>query len=381
MTKTVNFAFFQRGLYPAAYEQVSRRLSASAFEWNGEATYWCESRNATIPQIDHLDWDAMPFVGDFSRRLGDGFHSSSNATPMPDSNSVKVACDGLLRNQIRPVLVTARGGDIDMGCLRIRDFFGAVGYSPDKLTAVSGGKDTSALIVLDWSEVECRANRVAMNERFRHLYNLNFKGLMIKVLEEGILRHRANGNSADRRSRQLRQTAFGPEFLQVLYHFRDVGPVPYAPTVRPLISIWQALVDGGWSWAKSAERVQNAKFALDFDDGVWFPDVDPLVTWTGTGSLPKLSEKSRSHFPTQVDRAISTACVLGLITHDYNVIEVSPFGHWLLDFLPSKAKDIDAPIRWNMICADDKDRGDNWLRDHFRRIKRAVNATRLDLPH
>lgn len=379
MTQTVNLAFFQNGIYPAAYEQVSRRLSTSAFEWNSDNTYWCASRDTTIPQIDHLDWDAMPFVGDFSRVIGAGFHSSLGPIPRPDADSAKIPFDGLNRNQIRPVLVTARGGDIDIGCLRIRDFFSIGGQPPTELTAVSGGQTTSAMAVLDWSEVERRADRVEMNVRFRHLYNLNFKGLLLKVLEEGLLRHPDEDNPADRRSHQLRQTVFGPEFLQVLYRFKDVGPIPYAPTVRPMISIWQALVDSGWSWVKNAERVQKAKFSLDYDDGVWFPELDPVVTWTGSGSLPQLSEKASSHFPTQVDRAISTACVLGLITHDYNVIELSPFGHWLLDRLPTKAKDIDAPIRWHMVTKDNKDRADNWLRDHFRRIKRSVNDTRLGL--
>jgi hypothetical protein len=368
----LNLAFYQRGLFPDAYKQIASKIVSLGFDWTPETTAWCLSPNATTPDIVDLDWHSMPFVEDYFLKAGEGFRpSNENGFPSPDFSADTFAVSNFANVDV--FFVTFHGGDVDMGCLRIRDYFAIAGYTPDKVIAVSGGKTTSSSLVLDWSEVVARAEAVSLSVRFRYLYDLNFRGLLLNAIRHGIRcfpdSTTAFLNEADRRERLLSRMVFEPELLQALYLLRDVGPVPYSPAVSATLSMWQAIVDGGLKWLRNAEECESLRFGPE----IWSSEVKPLTIWTGTGRIPCLSDGAGSLPFARIARALSTAEMLDFVEHDDRSLHLSRFGLWFLDLLPSKAKDVDAPIRWSDIGEHNKRNADNWLLDHFGRIKRAVN--------
>lgn len=376
MTTATNIAFFQRGLWLEAYSNIADAIRTLGHDWSRENITWCDLRTCTAPDIGQLDWHSMPFVADYGVKVGPGFVSSGpSSVPMPDRDATPFQIADFEDADV--FLVTFRGGDLDRACLKIRDYFRLVGYSPKRLIAVAGGRDTSAHVVLPWAEVERRSEQLALTVRFRQLYNINFRGILLNTLREGIRLHTSSQTwmPEDRRESYLLDSVFTPEFIQMLYMMRQIEPVPHQSHARMNTTIWQAMVDGGLSWQRRADRIAAVKKSLDHTQGVWFPETEPLLSWIGTGRLPPLVEQSSSQFPSHFVHATQLCEFFDMITdgsdeRDYNL---TPFGNWFLDLLPSKAKDLDAPIRWHSITEQNKPNADAWLIDHFSRIKRAVN--------
>lgn len=261
---------------------------------------------------------------------------------------------------------------------RLASFMSSVGHRPVRILVVRANFTGHNHHWLDWSEVEKEAERWLPILRFDAIYNMNFRGLASKAMKHCITSCSGDSEKVAARLDKLAVGKFRPAFLAVLEMVGRADAVPIkasATLTRPGLMIWQRAVNGDRRWIRCAKIGLATNVKADFTEDATVQKTPRMVHWIGSGGLqPVIAEPfSTTPYPSEYLAAV-TAYLLGFISVADGPPSLTKSGHMFLNMLPSKAKDIDAPIRWHDLRQEDEGRATEWLERHFRLIKRALNS-------
>lgn len=231
---------------------------------------------------------------------------------------------------------------------------------------------------IDWSEAEALAARHLPIVRFSTLYDLNFRGLALKAMRHCMKAAPDSGKDIETALDIAGKGTYRPAFIALLEVIgrRGDGGERFESRwhLKPGTDIWKHAVEGDDTWLARAEDGLKFNMDADFSKGAAVQSSRPIVHWIGSGSLDPIVAPAFENSPYPPPfQAANRANGIGFISQRHSLPRLTESGRMFLDMLPSKAKDIDAPIRWHDLKPEDAGRADEWMARHFRMIKRAVN--------
>jgi hypothetical protein len=226
---------------------------------------------------------------------------------------------------------------------------------------------------MDWNEAEARAEGSLPNLRFEALYDLNFRGIALSAMKHCI-RHQQTEDIVERAG----VGKYHPSFLALLEVIGRKGDdgerFKSRRQISPGFDIWKHAIGGDDRWLARIEDAWEFDKDADFSKGAAVQSSRPVAHWIGSGSLDPIIAPAFGSSPyPALFRAANRANTVGFILQRTSLPRLTDSGRMFLDMLPSKVKDIDAPIRWHDLKPEDIGRADDWMARHFRMMKRAVN--------
>jgi hypothetical protein len=255
-----------------------------------------------------------------------------------------------------------------------------LGYRPERVLVLRSNFVGRNWHWLDWSEAEALAERHMPILRFESLYDLNFRGLALKAMKHCIQAAPHSCRDVHAALETAANGTYRPAFialLEVIGRKRDDGErFESRWRLTPGIDIWKHAVDGDDIWLARAEDGLKFNSDADFSAKAAVQPGRPITHWVGSGSLDPIVAPAfdTSPYASQF-LAANRANAIGFIAQRDCLPRLTDSGRMFLDMLPSKAKDIDAPIRWHDLKQEDAGRADDWMKRHFKMIKRAVNES------
>jgi hypothetical protein len=331
--------------------------------------------------IPTLRWTDLPVIPKNSLGYRNRFHALASESSEKFGTTMAVREDHSMAINPEEIgeIVVAGWSTMHIGrsLARVVPMLASIGHHPEQVLIVRANFYGANWHWIDWSEAEALAARHLPMIRFDALYDVNFRGIAGKAMEHCIFEYPNPRKAVQVLLRTARMGTYRPAFVALLEAISRRGsencPRPDRRS-RPGIDTWRHAVGGDDSWMAGLDDGLNSYREADVSIAANVGAARPIIHWVGSGSLPPIIGPAfdTTPYPRQY-LAASRAHALDFVSVDSGVPCLTLRGRQFLNLLPTKVRDIDAPIRWHDLKPEDVGRADDWMARHFRMMKRAIN--------
>jgi hypothetical protein len=360
-------------------ENIADALNVIGIANSSPHIYWFDTISSFTKSHLDVKWHDLPLLEDGTATANprvrvNGCHPRQKFKPT-STHAADVSMPDI-QWETAEILV-AKGLSYDLGalCYKLHGFFSTIGKTPNGVKIIrtrEGGYDSIPLL---WDEICDAAKDQQLTRRFRNIYSFNFRciagGTIKKCVENQPIGVQGMALHEDR-MRTASMGGFRPEFLQVLYQIDTSRPSSYDfSSLNPeFVHVIRHLLQEDENWTKSFTDASSHHYRPSSARGVEF------VFWKGSGKYTPLSGSYGDFLSSGTFQAVCHALKLGFITATPECgVVLTSSGSTFLGLVSRKLEDVDAPIRWRSINDDNLLQSDDWLRKHFRHLKRNMSTT------